>query len=159
MYPFYRSSLIAQTKVLDPAWRSWESEYTESIGQSNDDCSGLFGKAAAIIERRVSIADGEPWLFLSVIASWRYCRRSCKSLTPAVEEDKDRLLSGILVQGRGPYVQSEAVFALRRTKTASKGVNDILGLRCKAREVDWFGCSLWAITDNARSTSNAKSTC
>jgi hypothetical protein len=63
------------------------------------------------------------------------------------------------MQGRRPYVQSEAVFALRRTKTAGKGVDNILGLSREAREVDWSRGSLWAITDNTLLTSNAKSTC
>jgi len=59
MNPLDRSSLIAQAEVLYSAWSSWESEYTETISQSDDDRSRCFGKAAAVTKRRVGAADGE----------------------------------------------------------------------------------------------------
>jgi hypothetical protein len=66
-----------------------------------------------------------------------------------MEEDEDWLLLWILVQYRSPYVQSKAVFALWRTKASGKSINHILGLRRKAREVDWFRSGLWTVAGDA----------
>jgi len=76
---------------------------------------------------------------------------ACCSPTSAMEEDKDWLLCEVLVRCRCPDVQGEAIFALWRTKPASKGINDILSLRCKAREVNGSGSCLWTVADNTRS--------
>ena len=73
--------------------------------------------------------------------------RSCYSLrensianfgspTSAVKGNQDRLLRRFLVRDRSPYVQRKAVFTLRRTQTTGKGINYVLGLGCKAGEVD-----------------------
>lgn len=73
-----------------------------------------------------------------------------------MEETQDWLLCRIHVQCWGPYVQSEAVFALWRTKASSKGIDTILGLGCKAREVDRPRLSLWTVAIGTGLTRNQK---
>jgi hypothetical protein len=68
-----------------------------------------------------------------------------------MKEDQDGLFRRVFVRGRSPYVQGEAVFALRRTKTTGKGVDNVLGLRGEAREVDRSRSSLWTVADDKRS--------
>lgn len=68
-----------------------------------------------------------------------------ESPTSSVEEYQDWLLRRSPRQLRSLYIQGEAVFTLWRTKTSSKSLDNILGLRRKARKVNRSRASLWAV--------------
>jgi hypothetical protein len=65
-----------------------------------------------------------------------------------VEEDKNRpyiLFARSSLELWCPDVERETVLALQSAKAARKGVDDALGLECKAGKGHWFGNRLGTI--------------
>jgi hypothetical protein len=70
-------------------------------------------------------------------------------LTSSMKEDQNRLLlvllPRLLVPKWRPYIERQAILALRRASTTCKSVNNALRLGRETRKVDRFGRSLWTV--------------